>query len=238
MKDFRILLVDDEIGLTDMIKIVLNKEGFNDVYTFDKGHDLLTFLQANKADLILLDVMLPDTDGFSLCQSVRHLTSCPLIFLTARTREQDKIIGFNAGGDDYITKPFAISELVARIKAHYRRKYEYDPDQQDCVLEFGPLKINLNLSQVYLNQEPVNFPAKELELLIFLAQHPQRLFTSQELYSLLWNKDEVGEENTVAVHINRIRKRLAEDAKHPLFIKTVRGIGYKFAFEEGVNNEE
>jgi DNA-binding response OmpR family regulator len=226
----RILLVDDEIGLLNMVETLLRKEGFQRISTASTGKDALRFVQTQRYELIVLDVMLPDIDGFELCQQIRALTYVPIIFVTARSGDLDKIMGLGFGGDDYITKPFNPLELTARVKAQLRRQHWYSsvPATKSEPLQFGRFTLNKAAAQLLIDGVDVACPAKEFELLTFLCEHPNQVFTALQLYDRVWGTALMGDEKTVVIHISRLRKRIERDASDPRIIVNIRGIGYKF----------
>ncbi|WP_146824736.1 response regulator transcription factor [Alicyclobacillus suci] len=224
-----ILIVDDEPGIVRMLKTMLNKEGFIYVDSALNGQEAMEQIRRNQYDLIVLDVMLPDTNGFRLCQDIRQLTSTPILFLTARSGDLDKLTGFGIGGDDYITKPFNPLEVVARIRAQIRRLHlNQDQMPSPSMIHYGKLSIDKRAGQLWINDKEVYCPAKEFELLCFLAEHPNVVFTSGQLYEKIWGYDSMGDEKTVAIHIMRLRKKIEEDPKRPKRIINLRSIGYKF----------
>ncbi|NMF04190.1 response regulator transcription factor [Clostridium beijerinckii] len=229
MDNHSILLVDDEAGLIEMLKKVLKKEGFIFIDSALTGAVALNNVKNKQYDLIILDVMLPDIEGFELCREIRKFTYAPIIFLTARTSELDMITGFGTGGDDYITKPFSPLEVVARIKAHFRRKeiYETQKTGHSQYIKIGELEIDKNSAIVQLSKRTIELTAKEFELLVFFAEHPNQIFTITQLYEKVWGMDSLGDDQTVKVHIMRLRKKLESDSKNPKLIQNVRGLGYK-----------
>ncbi|WEG12364.1 response regulator transcription factor [Pullulanibacillus sp. KACC 23026] len=225
----KILIVDDEPGIVQMLKTILTKEGYSSIHTAFTGQEAKELISQNQYDLILLDVMLPDTDGFQLCQEIRQHSNVPILFLTARSGDFDKLTGLGIGGDDYITKPFNPLEVVARINVQFRRQEHYQQSaRQSKIDRFGQVTIDRKAAQLWVNGEEISCPAREFELLLFLADHPNQVFTASQLYENVWGYDSIGEEKTVSIHIMRLRKKLEEDPRHPSLIVTMRGIGYKF----------
>lgn len=230
MRNEHILLVDDETGILTMLKTLLEKEGFKRIVTAATGGEAIRKVEADSFDLIVLDVMLPDTDGFDLCQQIRRHTSVPILFLTARSDNMDKLMGLGIGGDDYMTKPFYPLEVIARIKAHLRRKTLYQSSVQlkSNTLDFGLFAIHKSAAQLSVNGTDTPCPAKEFELLLFLCEHPNQVFTALQLYEQVWGKALFGDEKTVVIHISRLRKRIEADPSDPKFIVNIRNLGYKF----------
>ncbi|MBB4826113.1 DNA-binding response OmpR family regulator [Sporosarcina luteola] len=221
-----ILIIEDEIGLSKMLKRLLDKEGFQEVYQADSGAAALSQVKDHEIDLILLDVMLPDTNGFDLCQQIREISDVPIIFLTARTTDIDKLTGFSMGGDDYITKPFNPLEVAARIKAILHRQRRTKPETSQMFLT-DRFVLHYDQAKLIVEGKEVNCPAKEFQLLKFMCQHPNRVFSVDHLYEKVWGDYSiVGKENTVMVHMSRLRQKIEKDPKRPEILKNVRGLGY------------
>lgn len=229
MRSQKILIIDDEPGIVKMLETILRKEGYTSISSALTGQEALEKISSHPYDLIVLDVMLPDTDGFQLCQKIRQHTAVPILFLTARSSDLDKLTGLGIGGDDYITKPFNPLEVAARIHVQFRRQEQYQSVSQATeIYAFSSIVIDKKAAQLWVNGEEVPCPAKEFELLRFLADHPNQVFTAGQLYEHVWGYDSMGDEKTVAIHIMRLRKKIEQDAKQPSLIVTLRGIGYKF----------
>ena len=227
----RILIIEDEIGLVKMLKRLLEKEGFQEIYEATSGNEALKTIQQTKIDLILLDVMLPDTNGFDLCQQIRDVSDAPVIFLTARTTDMDKLTGFSVGGDDYITKPFNPLEVAARIKAILHRQRRVRP-QPIHIFQTECFTLNLDEAKLTVQGEKVSLPAMEFQLLKFMCQHPNQVFSVDQLYENVWDDYSViGKENTVMVHISRLRQKIEKDPKNPIYLKNIRGLGYLLNLE-------
>lgn len=230
MRPHKILIVDDEPGIVKMLETILRKEGYTVIGSAATGQEALDHIARHHYDLIVLDVMLPDTDGFQLCRSIREHTPVPILFLTARSGDLDKLTGLGIGGDDYITKPFNPLEVAARIRVQFRRREQYQAAAAVSpeVYRFGSLVIDKKAAGLWVNGAEITCPAKEFELLVFMADHPNQIFTAGQLYERVWGYDSNGDEKTVAIHIMRLRKKIEQDAKQPALIVTFRGIGYKF----------
>lgn len=229
MRSQKILIVDDEPGIIKMLETILRKEGYTAIGCAFTGQEALEQVHQHSYDLIVLDVMLPDTDGFELCQKIRQHTSVPILFLTARSSDLDKLTGLGIGGDDYITKPFNPLEVAARIHVQFRRLKQYQGAEQTAELyRYGSVVIDKKAAQLWVDGIEVPCPAKEFELLLFLANHPNQIFTAGQLYERVWGYDSIGDEKTVSIHIMRLRKKIEKDVKQPALIVTLRGIGYKF----------
>ncbi|TFD94320.1 response regulator transcription factor [Jeotgalibacillus sp. R-1-5s-1] len=234
MQDAKILIVDDEVSISQMLVTILKKEQFTYIDTASTAAEALARCRSKKYDLILLDVMLPDRTGFEICPLIRETTDAPIFFLTARSTDLDKLSGFALGADDYITKPFNPLEVVARVKAHLKRKSGFSSEQPSTFYEFGPLSVNTLAGAVKVKGKPVDLPAQVYQLLIFFCQHPNQLFSKNQLYEQVWGEAFLGEDNTVMVHIRKLREKIEEHPSKPEFIVTVRGLGYKFVPKESV----
>lgn len=226
----KILLIDDEAGLLELLKITLQKERYHHITCATSATKALEYIKENTYDLILLDVMLPDLSGFDLCGEIRKITYTPIIFLTACDSDFDKLTGLAIGGDDYITKPFNPLEVAARVKAMLRRQSYAASRHIGEPKQFAYARFTLNLADATLivENQLVECTAKELALLRFFCENPQRVFTSSQLYEAVWENPGCGEEKTVAMHISKLRKKLGDNAKAPEIIVNLRGIGYKF----------
>jgi two-component system response regulator VicR len=223
-----ILVVDDEKEIAELVRDYLEFENFNVICAYD-GQQALELFQEHQPDLAILDVMLPKLDGLEVCKNIRAKSSIPILMLSAKKSDVDKILGLGLGADDYITKPFSPKVLVARVKAHLRRYRQFsDLSKKGGRLTFNNLVIDLNAYSVYVNDKPVSLSSKEFEVLKFLATHPNRVFTREEIFHNVWGYNEYGDINTVTVHISKIREKIEEDPSHPVYIQTVWGVGYKF----------
>ncbi|MGG3308617.1 response regulator transcription factor [Paenibacillus lautus] len=229
MENISILLVDDEQGLCDMLTTVLKKEGFRHIRSVGTGKEAVRILTEFNPDVIILDVMLPDEDGFEVCRKIRKMTETPILFLTARDSDLDKLMGFGIGGDDYITKPFNPLEVVARVKARVKYKVQREKLALSRLseLDFGYFRVDLAAGELIVNGNHVECPAREWELLVFLCRNPNRIFSTRQLYESVWNESYLGDEKTVVIHIFRLRKRMEPDPGNPRFLVNVRGLGYK-----------
>lgn len=229
----KILLVDDEIELANMIKEYLLNEGF-DVHvehTLEEGKD---FFDSNSFSAVILDINLPDGSGLDLCKYIRDKSDIPIIMLSARSGDVDKIMGFGLGSDDYITKPFSASVLSARIRAHINRynRLLNNKDEHKKIKKFKDLVINEEAYEVFLNNKKLSFTAKEFQILNYLSDYPNRVFTREQLFNHVWGYDDYGDINTVTVHIRKIREKIESNSKKPIYITTIWGVGYKFEIPE------
>ncbi|RKD29068.1 response regulator transcription factor [Thermohalobacter berrensis] len=231
----RILVADDEKEIQLLLKKYLQREGY-EVDTASDGKDVLEKFNNNKYHLIILDLMMPEIDGIETCRLLRNKTNIPIIMLTAKDSEVDKVIGLSIGADDYITKPFSINELIARVKAHLRRYFILSNQDSKISkeLSFGNLIIDLKSYRVFKNNKEIQLTAKEFELLKFLASNHEQVFTKRQIFRQVWKNEYLEDDNTVMVHIRRLRKKIEDNPKKPQYIQTVWGIGYKFT---GVEKE-
>ncbi|MGG2091090.1 response regulator transcription factor [Priestia aryabhattai] len=231
----RLLLVDDEVGLLEMMDTALNLEGFHLVDKATTSHEALNYVRQHQYSVILLDVTLPDMDGYLLCARIREVTNTPIMFLTARTSDLDVLTGLNVGGDDYITKPFKPLEVIARIRAKIRREQNYrEPDKSERLeYKYGFLTLNLASGQLFVKGCEVPCTAKELQLLTFFFKNPNYIISTQDLYEKIWGNESLGDTNTVMVYINRIRKKIEQMPNNPELLINVRGLGYKFIPPKG-----
>jgi two-component system alkaline phosphatase synthesis response regulator PhoP len=223
-----IMIVEDDPAVRDILKIALEREGMT-VEAVGNGETALqSFRSAGPLDLVILDIMLPDLDGVTLCQEFRRSSDVPIMMLTARDSERDIVVGLEVGADDYITKPASPAEVVSRVRAHLRRR-RMDAQAANLKYEFPGLMVDLSRRQVWVNGEKADLTATEFEILSLLAAHPGWVYSRQQIMQQLWDGDFYGEARSADVHIQRIRKKIEPDPKDPSYIQTVRGMGYKFA---------
>lgn len=225
-----VLVADDDRDIVRLISDSLKFEQFKVIPAFS-GKEALSFLKESKIDFVVLDIMMPEMDGLEVCRKIRSEYSIPILLLSARDRDMDKIIGLEIGADDYMTKPFSIQELTSRIKAHFRkvdRLYkEWNDNKQEKNMKsptLSPLILNEKTFEAFLNHQKLELSTKEFQILSFLKNHPNNVVTREQIYENVWG-DEYGELNTVTVHIKNIRKKLGEQYD---FIKTIWGVGYKY----------
>ncbi|MBY7141933.1 response regulator transcription factor [Virgibacillus sp. NKC19-3] len=235
MMESNILLVDDDQHILDLLYLTLEREQFKNIYTATTGEEALNLCRSIQPSLIVLDIMLPDFDGFSLCKEMRVFTQVPILFLTAKTTDLDKLSGFSFGGDDYITKPFNPLEVAARIKAQLNRQQLVLQNQpsKNTMYDFERFQIHEKYGQLIVNGESIICPAKEFQLLLLMAKHPNQIFSRRQLYERIWGEDSLGEDSTVIVHIRRLRKKIEKDPSNPCYLITVRGLGYKLVKSNG-----
>ena len=224
----RILVVEDEDSFSDALGYLLGREGF-DVCVADTGTKAIEEFDRGGADLVLLDLMLPGLSGTEVCKQLRTRSNVPIIMLTAKDSEIDKVVGLELGADDYITKPYSSRELVARIRAVLRRNTGEFTDETSSggSLAAGPVRLDVERHLVSVNNESVSFPLKEFELLEFLMRNAGRVLTRMQLIDRVWGSDYVGDTKTLDVHIKRLRSKIEADPANPVIIQTVRGLGYK-----------
>ncbi|GGG29739.1 alkaline phosphatase synthesis transcriptional regulatory protein PhoP [Lysinibacillus alkalisoli] len=227
----KILVVEDELSIATLLKYNLEQAGY-EVETANDGQSGLDQAIAIQPDLILLDVMLPHLDGMEVCKLLRQQKmNTPIIMLTARDDEFDKVLGLELGADDYMTKPFSPREVIARVKAVLRRFAPVVVEEvatKEQVYSFGDLQVFPERFEVFMKEEPLEFTPKEFELLIYLLENKNRVLTRDQLLSAVWNYDFAGDTRIVDVHISHLRDKIEENSRKPLFIKTIRGLGYKF----------
>ncbi|MDV8001552.1 response regulator transcription factor [Rhodococcus sp. IEGM 1408] len=225
----RVLIVEDEASLADPLAFLLRKEGF-DVTIAGDGPTALESFDAEGADIVLLDLMLPGMSGTDVCKRLRVTSSVPVIMVTARDSEIDKVVGLELGADDYVTKPYSARELIARIRAVLRRGADMDADQPDeiGVLESGPVRLDIERHTVNVRGALVTLPLKEFDLLEYLLRNSGRVLTRGQLIDRVWGSDYVGDTKTLDVHVKRLRSKLEQDPGKPVHLVTVRGLGYKF----------
>lgn len=228
----KILVVDDEQTINKLVCSYIKNEQFIPLSAYN-GEQALNLLKKENPDLIILDIMLPDTEGPSLCLEIRKISNAPIIFLSCKTQEIDKIIALSSGGDDYITKPFMAGELIARIKAHLRRQNSISvstiPVFETGIYEFDGLKIDLDAHEVFVDGKFVNVTTKEFEILRLLIENPRKVFSAKQIYEIIWKTNCMeSDTKTVMVYISTLRKKLAIHNDEHNYIISVRGIGYKF----------
>jgi two-component system response regulator RegX3 len=222
----KILVVEDEASFSEALAYVLGKEGF-EVTVADTGDGAISAFDKGGADLVLLDLMLPGLSGTEVCKQLRSRSDVPIIMLTAKDTEVDKVVGLELGADDYVTKPYSKAELIARIRAVLRRQGD-SSNTTDGVITAGPVRIDVERHQVNINDQLVSLPLKEFELLEFLVRNAGRVLTRSQLIDRVWGSDYFGDTKTLDVHVKRLRAKVEKDPANPLFIQTIRGLGYKF----------
>ena len=222
----RVLVVEDEESFSDALSYMLRREGY-EVEVAATGHDALQSFERSGADLVLLDLMLPGLSGTEVCRELRTRSHVPIIMVTARDAEVDKVVGLELGADDYVTKPFSSRELVARIRAVMRRGAEPE-DLITSIVEAGPVRMDVERHVVSVDGAPVSMPLKEFDLLELLLRNAGRVLTRGQLIDRVWGADYVGDTKTLDVHVKRLRAKIEPDPANPKYLVTVRGLGYKF----------
>lgn len=227
----KILIVDDEEPINDLIRSYIMKEGFIPFSAFT-GKEALELIKSEKPDFIILDIMLPDIEGIDLCLEIRKTNNSPILFLSCKSEEIDKIIALSVGGDDYMTKPFLPGELIARIKAHLRRiknTSSSKDDTHDEAYQFPGLLVNMQTREVISDGQFVSLTAKEFDILQLFIENPKRIFTADQIFELIWKTSSLeGDSRTVMVYISTLRKKLDKSPDHSKYIISIRGVGYKF----------
>ncbi|MGN6711507.1 response regulator transcription factor [Anaerocolumna jejuensis] len=225
----RLLLIEDDIEISDMLRDYLLSEGFEVVTAYD-GQEGCDFFLKQPFDLVLLDIMIPKLNGIEVMKKIRAQSIVPIIIMSAKDTDSDKSLGLGLGADDYITKPFSVTEVLARIKANIRRSTQYVPNpvkEEAKLLSVGKVTINPETYMVVKNETEVELTSKEFAILKLLLENPRKVFTKAQLYSMVWEDDYLGDENAVNVHISRLRNKIEDNPREPEYILTVWGIGYK-----------
>lgn len=234
-EELKVLLVDDDDNVRKVVERLAQKEGYTFSYVAS-GDEVIDKVAVEDPDLIILDVMLPEIDGFEICRSIREKNSVPIIMLSAKGDIVDKSVGFNAGADDYMTKPFSPVELALRIKAIIRRVTSKETGEQSeevgAILNVGDLSINPKGFEVWVRGKNADLTSREFELLWFMASHPGQVFTREQLFDNAWGEKFLGDTGTITVFIRKIREKIEKDPSRPEYILTVWGVGYKFSGEE------
>jgi len=223
----KILIVEDEESVLDPLELLLSKEGFL-IETARDGREALEKFAKTNPDLILLDLMLPEVSGTEVCRQIRSKSQVPIIMLTAKDAEVDKVVGLELGADDYVVKPYSKAELVARINAVLRRRKSDSMGDENGTISAGPVKIDIDRHLVSINGIQISLPLKEFELLEFLVRNRGRVLTRTQLIDRVWGSDYFGDTKTLDVHVKRLRAKIEKDPANPVYIQTIRGLGYKF----------
>lgn len=227
MNEYKIMVVDDEPDILDLLEKALNIEGFNHIIKVNNGLEAVSACKEDKPDVIILDVMLPDIDGYEVCKQIRQFSHCPILFLSSKNDELDKILGLAVGGDDYVTKPFSPKEVAYRVKAQLRRtEYKQKPGAEQSI-HIGALKIQPDSCQVIKDDKEIELTAREFEILKYLAENKGRVISRERLYETIWGEDSFGCDNTVMVHIRHLREKIEDNPNDPKYIITMKGLGYK-----------
>ncbi len=227
MKEYKLMIVDDEPDILELLERALTIEGFNNIIKIKNGINAVSTCKKVKPDIIILDVMLPDLDGYEVCKQIRQFSHCPILFLSSKNDELDKILGLAVGGDDYVTKPFSLKEVAYRVKAQLRRaEYKQAPSQAQ-IIKIGALTIDPDSCEVMKNKKEIELTAREFELLLHMAQNIGRVISRERLYEAVWGEDSYGCDNTIMVHIRHLREKVEDNPALPKYIITMKGLGYK-----------
>lgn len=227
MKEYRIVIVDDEPDILDLLEKALNIEGYYNIVKTENGFSAIRTCRESQPDIIILDVMLPDIDGYEVCKQIREFSHCPILFLSSKNDELDKILGLAVGGDDYVTKPFSPKEIAYRIKAQLRRMEYRQNASKNYSIKIGELMIDPEGCQVTKGNTIIELTAREFEILHYLAENKGRVISRERLYETIWGEDSFGCDNTMMVHIRHLREKLEDNPSVPRYIITLKGLGYK-----------
>lgn len=227
MSEYKIVIVDDEPDILVLLEKTLNIEGFSNITKISDGPTAVTTCKTVNPDIIILDVMLPGIDGYEVCKQIRQFSHCPILFLSSKNDELDKILGLAVGGDDYVTKPFSPKEVAYRVKAQLRRAEYKQNAVRDESIKIGTLTIDPNGCRASKDGRDVELTAKEFEILHYLAQNLGRVVSRERLYEAIWGEDSFGCDNTIMVHIRHLREKLEDNPTSPRYIITMKGLGYK-----------
>ena len=231
---FKVLIIDDEEDITDILDTVLKREGFSNIFIANNGNDGIELFKKVNPDIVLLDIMLPDISGYDVFNELRKYSKVPILFISAKTEEVDRLLGFAIGADDYITKPFSAKEVAFRLKARLKTFDNIVTNKsinENKIIKFGDVEINEETGEVYKGGEILDFTAKELKLLMYLINNPNRIISKEMICNEVWGEDFFGYDNTITVHIRRLRKKIEDNPSKPKYITTVIGLGYKFVMK-------
>ncbi|WP_042277777.1 response regulator transcription factor [[Clostridium] dakarense] len=234
IRQSKILVVDDEVEILNLIKMALNKEGFTNIYIADNGTKGLEIFERENPDLAILDIMLPDIEGYDICKKIRQTSDIPVLFLSAKGEELDKLVGLSLGADDYITKPFSLKELALRVKIQLRRsKKQFNIEENSNeAIKVGPFEVNDQTLEVKKNGELLELKPKELKMFIYMVKHKNQIISKEKFCDEVWGDDFIGYDNTIMVHIRRLREKIEDNPSKPKYILNVKGLGYKFVIKE------
>lgn len=227
MTDYKIMIVDDEPDILDLLEKALNIEGYYNIIKINDGLTAVDMCKKVQPDVIILDVMLPDIDGYEVCKQIRAFSHCPILFLSSKNDELDKILGLSVGGDDYVTKPFSPKEIAYRVKAQLRRAEYKHRASENYSIKIGDLMIDIEGCKVMKGNRIIELTAREFEILRYLAENKDRVISRERLYETIWGEDSFGCDNTMMVHIRHLREKLEDNPAEPQYIITMKGLGYK-----------
>ncbi len=228
---YKVLLIDDEQDIIDILDTVLRREGFKNLYIANNGRAGIDLFNKVKPDIVLLDIMLPDISGYDVFNELRKFSEVPILFISAKDEEVDRLLGFAIGADDYITKPFSAKEVAFRLKVRLKvfdKNINKEIKSKNNIIKFGDISINEETGEVYKGSQSLEFTAKELKLLIYLVNNPNRIISKEMICKEVWGDDFFGYDNTITVHIRKLRKKIEDTPSKPKYITTVIGLGYKF----------
>lgn len=231
---FKVLIIDDEEDITDILDTVLKREGFSNIYIANNGTDGIELFKKVNPDIVLLDIMLPDISGYDVFNELRKDSQIPILFISAKTEEVDRLLGFAIGADDYITKPFSAKEVAFRLKARLKTFDNVVTNKnikENKIIKFGDIEINEETGEVCKSGKLLELTAKELKLLIYLVNHPNRILSKETICNEVWGEDFFGYDNTITVHIRRLRKKIEDNPSKPKYLITVIGLGYKLVMK-------
>lgn len=234
IKDKKILIIDDEKEILNLLETVLKKEGFERIYKGTCGVEGLELFKKENPDIILLDIMLPDKEGYDICKEIRQSSMVPILFLSAKTDEMDRILGLALGADDYITKPFSPKEVALRVKINLKRNLMIPKSEAETrIITFGPFEIDERKVEVRKNKEVLDLKPKEFKMFLYMANHLNQIISKERFCDEVWGEDFIGFDNTIMVHIRRLREKIEDDPSKPRYILNVKGLGYKLSIKEG-----
>lgn len=235
IKEKNILLVDDEIDILKLLGTVLNKEGFKNVYKAETGNEAINIFKNNDIDIVVLDIMLPDKEGYEVFKEIRKISQVPVLFLSAKTEEMDRVLGLALGADDYITKPFSPKEVALRIKLNLKKNLMLETKKDEDTKEklvFGPFEIDEDSVEVKKNGKTIELKAKEFKMFLYMAKHLEQIISKEKFCDEVWGDDFIGYDNTIMVHIRRLREKIEDNPSKPKYIKNIKGLGYKLTLKE------
>ena len=232
IKEKKILIIDDEKDILNLLVTVLKKEGFKNIYTAENGNDGLKLFKEENPDIVLLDIMLPDKEGYDVCKEIRQTSMVPILFLSAKTEEMDRILGLAIGADDYITKPFSPKEVALRVKINLRRNVMMTKvEEKVSKINFGPFEIDEGKIEVKKNGEIIELKPKEFKMFLYMANHLNQIISKERFCDEVWGEDFIGFDNTIMVHIRRLREKIEDNPSKPKYIVNVKGLGYKLTVQ-------
>lgn len=235
IKEKNILLVDDEVDILKLLSTVFKKEGFNNIYTAETGNEALNIFKNKNIDIVVLDIMLPDKEGYDVFKEIRAISQVPVLFLSAKTEEMDRLLGLALGADDYITKPFSPKEVVLRVKLNLKKNIilnSVKEEPESDKLAFGPFEIDEDKVEVKKNGKTLELKAKEFKMFLYMARHLEQIISKEKFCDEVWGDDFIGYDNTIMVHIRRLREKIEDNPSKPKYIKNIKGLGYKLTLKE------